>query len=103
MCAATRTKPSMPSSFSMKRYREGSLVKGQEVKKATQRAKFRRGSAITLRNVTTNLKHRRILTIIYSSGHRVSEAVGLQISHVDFDCKQIRIEQSNEKRVASPY
>ena len=51
-----------------------------------------------LLSVTTNLKHRCILTIIYSAGLRVSEAVGLQISHIDFDRKQIRIEQSKGKK-----
>jgi site-specific recombinase XerD len=47
---------------------------------------------------TPNLKHKCILTLIYSSGLRVSEAIGLKIKDLDFERKQIRVVQSKGKK-----
>lgn len=47
---------------------------------------------------TSNLKHRAILTTIYSAGLRISELINLKISHVDSNRMQIRIEQSKGKK-----
>ena len=47
---------------------------------------------------TTNLKHRCILTVIYSAGLRISEAIELKISDLDFERKQIRIVQAKGKK-----
>ncbi|HOY96800.1 MAG TPA: tyrosine-type recombinase/integrase [Catalimonadaceae bacterium] len=47
---------------------------------------------------TENLKHKTILTVIYSAGLRVSEAINLKISDIDSDRKQIRISQSKGKK-----
>lgn len=47
---------------------------------------------------TENLKHRAILTVIYSAGLRISELVNLKISDIDADRKQIRISQSKGKK-----
>ena len=47
---------------------------------------------------TENLKHKAILTVIYSAGLRVSEAINLKISDIDSDRKQIRIHQSKGKK-----
>jgi site-specific recombinase XerD len=44
-------------------------------------------------NVTTNLKHRAILSTIYSSGLRVSEAANLRLTDIDSSNMQIRVEQ----------
>jgi len=44
-------------------------------------------------SVTTNLKHKAILMITYSSGLRVSEAARLKISHIDSKRMMVRIRQ----------
>jgi integrase/recombinase XerD len=45
-----------------------------------------------------NIKHKTILSMIYSSGLRVSEAVHLKIEDIDLDRGIIRIEQSKGKK-----
>jgi integrase/recombinase XerD len=47
---------------------------------------------------TPNLKHRTILTVIYSAGLRISEAVNLKIKDIDSQRMQIRVEQSKGKK-----
>ena len=46
----------------------------------------------------TLLKHRIVLTLIYSAGLRSQEAVNLKISDVDFERKTIHIRQSKYKK-----
>ena len=46
----------------------------------------------------TNLKHKAILTLIYSAGLRISEATNLKIKDIDSKRMQIRIEQSKGKK-----
>lgn len=43
---------------------------------------------------TNNLKHKALLTIIYSAGLRVSEAARLKITDIDSKRMQIRVEQA---------
>lgn len=45
-----------------------------------------------------NLKHRAILTVIYSAGLRISELINLKIKDIDTERKQIKIEQSKGKK-----
>jgi integrase/recombinase XerD len=47
---------------------------------------------------TSNLKHRAILTLIYSSGLRIGELVNLKVKDIDSERRQIRIEQSKGKK-----
>jgi integrase/recombinase XerD len=47
---------------------------------------------------TPNLKHKCILTLIYSAGLRVSEAIRLKVNDLDFERKQIRVVQSKGKK-----
>lgn len=44
------------------------------------------------------LKHRVLFAVIYDCGLRISEAINLHISDVDFDRKQIHIRQSKHKK-----
>ncbi len=46
----------------------------------------------------TNLKHKAILTLIYSAGLRISEATNMKIKDIDSKRMQIRIEQSKGKK-----
>ena len=46
----------------------------------------------------TNLKHKAILTLIYSAGLRISEATNLKIKDIDSKRMQIKIEQSKGKK-----
>ncbi len=47
---------------------------------------------------TENLKHKAILTVIYSAGLRISELINLKIKDIDSERKQIRVEQSKGKK-----
>lgn len=47
---------------------------------------------------TENLKHKALLTTIYSAGLRVSEAVLLRIKDIDSNRMLIRVEQSKHKK-----
>ncbi len=47
---------------------------------------------------TENLKHKAILTVIYSGGLRIGELVQLKIKDIDPTRKQIRIEQGKGKK-----
>lgn len=47
---------------------------------------------------TTNLKHKAILTVIYSAGLRIGELINLKIKDIDSERKQIRVEQSKGKK-----
>lgn len=47
---------------------------------------------------TNNLKHRAVLTIIYSGGLRISEAINLKVKDIDSERMQIRIEQAKGKK-----
>lgn len=47
---------------------------------------------------TNNLKHRAILTVIYSAGLRIGELVQLKIKDIDSSRMQIRIEQGKGKK-----
>ncbi|WP_342775473.1 tyrosine-type recombinase/integrase [Leptospira ilyithenensis] len=49
-------------------------------------------------NAPANPKHKLLLKLAYSAGLRVSEAVHLKISDIDFDRKMIRIEQAKGKK-----
>jgi site-specific recombinase XerD len=51
-----------------------------------------------LLKATTNLKHRAILTTIYSSGLRIGEAINLKIKDIDSNRMQIRVEQAKGKK-----
>lgn len=46
---------------------------------------------------TVNLKHKAILSTIYSAGLRISEVVNLKIKDIDSDRMQLRIEQGKGK------
>jgi site-specific recombinase XerD len=52
----------------------------------------------SLLNKTTNLKHRTLLTIVYSAGLRVSEVVSLRTQDIDFIRKTIRIRSGKGRR-----
>lgn len=45
-----------------------------------------------------NLKHKAILSIIYSAGLRVGESIKLRLSDIDSDRMQIRVEQGKGKK-----
>ncbi len=45
-----------------------------------------------------NLKHRALLTIVYSSGLRVSEAVSLRPRHIESDRMMLRVEQGKGRK-----
>jgi site-specific recombinase XerD len=47
---------------------------------------------------TTNLKHRAILTVIYSTGLRIGELINLKIKDIDSERNQIRVEQGKGKK-----
>lgn len=46
---------------------------------------------ILLIRCTYNLKHRAILTLLYSSGLRIGESIALRLSDIDLDRMQLRI------------
>ncbi len=45
-----------------------------------------------------NLKHRTILTVIYSSGLRLSELINLRVNDIDFNRMLIRVESGKGKK-----
>lgn len=49
-------------------------------------------------NTVQNVKHKMILSLIYASGLRISEAIRLKIKDIDSHRMQIRIEQSKGKK-----
>lgn len=49
-------------------------------------------------NVTINIKHKAIISLIYATGMRISELINLKIKDIDSERKQIRIEQSKGKK-----
>lgn len=51
-----------------------------------------------LLDATGNLKHRALLTTIYGSGLRVSEAVTLRPKHIESERQMIRVEQSKGRK-----
>ncbi len=53
---------------------------------------------IAILKATENLKHKTILTVIYSAGLRIGEVVNLKIKDIDSERKQIRIEQGKGKK-----
>lgn len=57
-----------------------------------------RNEVKTLLSVVKNRKHRFLLTLVYSAGLRVSEAVKLRREDLDFDRKLIHIRQSKGKK-----
>lgn len=49
-------------------------------------------------NATDNLKHKTILSLIYSCGLRISEAVNLEIKHIDSSNMTIKIVSAKGKK-----
>jgi site-specific recombinase XerD len=59
---------------------------------------FNRSELRQLFKAPTLLKHRIVLTLIYSAGLRSQEAINLKISDIDFERKTIHIRQSKYKK-----
>lgn len=57
-----------------------------------------KGEVQKLLEVTKNVKHKALLSLIYSCGLRVSEAVKLKFSDLDFERNIINIKQSKGKK-----
>ncbi len=53
---------------------------------------------IALLKRSDNLKHKAILTIIYSCGLRISELLNIKLDHIDFDSKRIHIVSAKGKK-----
>ncbi len=53
---------------------------------------------LLLIQVTKNLKHRVIITMLYSSGLRISELINLKLSDFDFKRKQLHIQNSKGRK-----
>jgi len=53
---------------------------------------------ISLFNSVTNIKHKCILMLAYSSGLRLGEIIRLRIKDIDYERRQIRVEQSKGKK-----
>ena len=49
-------------------------------------------------SVIENIKHRAIISLIYSAGFRISELINLKIADIDSDRMQIRIAQSKGRK-----
>lgn len=54
--------------------------------------------AIDLLRVTTNLKHRTILALLYSAGMRIGEVVKLRLRDLDMDRREIVIRQAKGRK-----
>ncbi|WP_317193482.1 tyrosine-type recombinase/integrase [Olleya sediminilitoris] len=52
---------------------------------------------------TNNLKHKTIITLLYSSGLRISELINLQLKDISLDRKQIHVQsgKGRKDRIAS--
>jgi site-specific recombinase XerD len=59
---------------------------------------FNRSELRQLFKAPTLLKHRIVLTLIYSAGLRSQEAINLKLSDIDFERKAIHIRQSKYKK-----
>ncbi len=53
---------------------------------------------IDILRFTKNLKHRAILTMIYSAGLRIGELLNLQLRHIDIDRRQIIVKNSKGRK-----
>ncbi len=53
---------------------------------------------IDLIRCTQNLKHRAIIALLYSCGLRVSELIGLKLTNINIDRKQLFIENSKGRK-----
>lgn len=53
---------------------------------------------VSILKAATNLKHKAILSLIYSAGLRIGECINLKIKDIDSKRKQIRIEQGKGKK-----
>ncbi|MDG2194861.1 MAG: site-specific integrase [Polaribacter sp.] len=53
---------------------------------------------ISLIRCTKNLKHRAILALIYSSGLRIGELIGLELKNISIDRKKILIQNSKGRK-----
>lgn len=53
---------------------------------------------LRLFDAANNFKHRMLLMVTYAAGLRVSETSKLQLSHIDSDRLQIRVEQSKGRK-----
>lgn len=51
-----------------------------------------------LMNAPKLLKHRVLFAVIYDCGLRISEAINLKITHVDFDRKQVYVKEGKHKK-----
>lgn len=69
------------------------LILPKVVQRSSLPLVFSRNDCKKIFFVTQNLKHRAILTLIYSAGLRVSELCSLQLQDVDFDRMTITVRQ----------
>ncbi|MFY7669590.1 tyrosine-type recombinase/integrase [Tenacibaculum sp. MEBiC06402] len=53
---------------------------------------------ISIIRATKNLKHRAVITLLYSSGIRISELLALKISDINIERRQVRIENAKGRR-----
>jgi len=53
---------------------------------------------LNLLKVTTNIKHRAALAMIYSCGLRISELINLELSAIDFNRRQVKIFQAKGRK-----
>lgn len=53
---------------------------------------------LSLLQVTTNLKHRVILSLMYSSGLRIGELIKLQIRHIDLERMQLFVTNAKGRK-----
>ena len=57
-----------------------------------------REEALSLVNALSNLKHRAILTLAYTTGLRRNELLGLKLPHIDYDRNQIRVVEGKGRK-----